>query len=191
MKENHHDQGRHQLGRMDLVTQQRVVLLQDEAGRTLPSIWVAAADAVALAIGLQKKPLARPMMPQLTVKLLQATGTQIEEVRIEAWKENVFSAVVKVRNGNVIQEIDARPSDALTLAVLADCPMYINEEIMQQQEKQIPEGETIETFLEHERRKHEQERSLVQQTRGGIHQTGSSLQKRGTARSCGRCAIRS
>lgn len=129
--------------RINQATEQRVVILQDEPGRNALVIWIGRAEAYVLAAGLTKTSMPRPMTAQLTVNLLQATGTQIEEVRIEALKDEVYYAVVKIRNGNSIQELDARPSDALTLAVLMDAPIYATEQIIQQVGILIPEDKAI------------------------------------------------
>ena len=58
------------------------------------------------------------------LNLLQATKSELVEVRIEALKEEIFYAIIKIRTGKETQEIDARPSDALALAVLAKCKQY-------------------------------------------------------------------
>ena len=111
-------------------TQQYVVVLRDEAGQLL-YIWIAKPEASVIAGALNDVPTPRPMTAQLMVSLLQATGIQLEEVRIESLKDEVFYAVLKIRNGEKVQELDARPSDALSLAVLLKCPVYVAEEVME------------------------------------------------------------
>ena len=129
--------------RINQVTEQRVVILQDEPGRNALVIWVGQVEAFVLAAALTKTSLPRPMTAQLTVNLLQATGTHVEEVRIEALKDEIYYATVKIRNGDNTQEIDARPSDALTLAVLMDAPIYATEEVLQQVGIAIPEDKAM------------------------------------------------
>ncbi len=129
--------------RINEVTDQRVVILQDEPGRNALVIWIGQTEAFVLAAGLSKASLPRPMTAQLMVNLLQATGTQVEEVRIEALKDEIYYAIIKIRNGDNIQEIDARPSDALTLAVLMDAPIYATEQILQQVGIAIPEDKAL------------------------------------------------
>jgi len=129
--------------RINQQSEQRVVILQDEPGRNALVIWIGKAEAFVLAAGFTKASSPRPMTAQLTVNLLQATGTHIEEVRIEAIRNEVYYAIVKIRNGNNIQEIDARPSDALTLAVLTDAPIYATEQVLQQVGIAIPEDKAI------------------------------------------------
>ncbi|HZS77246.1 MAG TPA: bifunctional nuclease domain-containing protein [Ktedonobacteraceae bacterium] len=111
-------------------TQQYVIVLKEETGQLL-YIWVAKPEASVIAGALNDVPTPRPMTAQLMVNLLQATGIQLEEVRIESLKDEVFYAVLKIRNGEKVQELDARPSDALSLAVMLKCPVYVAEEVME------------------------------------------------------------
>ena len=78
-------------------------------------------------------------MPQFVVALLDA---ELEEVRVEALKEDTFYAVAKLRLGDKISEIDCRPSDAFVLAVLTDGPIYVADEGMEKTAIAIPESVT-------------------------------------------------
>ena len=129
--------------RFNQITEQHVIILQDESGRNALMIWIGPAEAFVLAAGLTKASLPRPMTAQLTVNLLQATGTHIEEMRIEAIKNEIYYAIVKIRNGDSVQEIDARPSDALTLAVFTAAPIYATEQVLQQVGIAIPEEKAM------------------------------------------------
>ncbi len=124
---------------------QRIVILQEEKGPRILSIWIAQPEAYALAAGLAHTSMPRPMTAQLMANLLKVTETQLEEVRIESMKDEIFYAVVKVRNGDKVQEVDARPSDALTLAVLMNAPIYTTEGVMERAGITLPEGKTIKT----------------------------------------------
>ena len=117
--------------RTNFTTQQRVVILEEETKKRVLIIWVAPPEAQAIAQGLHKTATARPMTMQFMANLLQVTGVQVEEVRISALENEVYYATVKVRNGDTVQEIDARPSDALTLATQINCPIYVAEEVME------------------------------------------------------------
>jgi RNA polymerase sigma factor (sigma-70 family) len=110
--------------------QQQVVVLKDEGGQELV-IWIAKPEAWAIAAGLANFAFPRPMTAQLMANLLQATGARLEEVRIDALKDEIFYATMKIRGANGTQELDARPSDALTLATLVNCPIYVADEVMQ------------------------------------------------------------
>ncbi len=129
--------------RINEASQQRIVILQDEAGQHVLPIWVGKPEARVLAAGLFKLDSPRPMSIHLLINLLKAAKMEIEEVRIEALKDEIFYATVKIRNGNTTFELDARPSDALTLAVYLDAPIYIAEEVMKQVGMPLPEGQTL------------------------------------------------
>jgi RNA polymerase sigma factor (sigma-70 family) len=137
--------------RVNTTTQQRVVILQDEGQRRALFIWIHEAEAFVIAAGLHDITTPRPMTAHLMANILKATGTQVTEVRIEALKDEIFYAVVKVRNGDTEHEIDARPSDALSLAVLLDSPIYIAEEVMERAGLTVPEGKRLRDLDESER----------------------------------------
>ncbi len=111
-------------------TQQNVVILEDDSNRQL-AIWIGKPEAWAIASGLNEVEPPRPMAAQLMTKLLEATGAKLEEVRIDSLKDDIFYATLKVRGANGMQELDARPSDALSLAVLVKCPIFVADEVMQ------------------------------------------------------------
>jgi RNA polymerase sigma factor (sigma-70 family) len=111
-------------------TQQHVVILKDDSNQELV-IHIGKPEAWAIAGGLSEFEQPRPMTAQLMANLLQATGSQLEEVRIDSLKDEVFYATLKIRGPRGEQELDARPSDALSLAVLVKCPIYVADEVMQ------------------------------------------------------------
>lgn len=122
---------------------QTVVALQDEAGRRVVLIWIGKSEGLAIAMGITGLTSPRPMMASLMAELLKTTGVQLEEVRIESLKDDVFYAVIKVRNGEVVQEMDARPSDALALATYMGVPILIAEDVMERCAVAVPEGKTL------------------------------------------------
>lgn len=118
-----------------------VVLLQDEAqGKILP-MWIGPVEGTAIAMGLRAYPTVRPMTFDFMVHLLETLGAQLEEVRVEVLKDSIFYGIVKVRIGNEVKEVDARPSDVLALAVRTNSPIYVAEEVMQQASQDLTEYE--------------------------------------------------
>src|SRR5439155_8050616 len=71
----------------------------------------------------------------------QAAGAIVESVEISAIKDDTYYATVRIRAGNKSSEIDARPSDALALAVLLGTPVYVSAEVMEQWGIAVPEGQ--------------------------------------------------
>jgi RNA polymerase sigma factor (sigma-70 family) len=122
---------------------QYVVILLDEAGRRILNIWIGAHEALVIGMGQTEIPAIRPMGMHLMMNLLQATGIEFEEARVEKLTDDVFYAVAKFRSGKTVHELDARPSDAIALAVLMQKPIYVAEEVMNQCSIALPAGKVV------------------------------------------------
>ncbi|HEY32665.1 MAG TPA: sigma-70 family RNA polymerase sigma factor [Dehalococcoidia bacterium] len=115
-----------------------IIVLQDEAGKRALPIWVGSFEGSSIAMGLGDFSTQRPMTYSFFVSLLQAINAQVEQVRVEMLKGNTFYAVVKIRCGRTVREVDARPSDALGLAVLTGSPVFVAEDVLQVAGVDIP-----------------------------------------------------
>ena len=115
-----------------------VVVLLDETGRRVLPIWVGQTEGMAIATSLRDVHAPRPMTHTFTALLLEASGVSVDEVRIEELKGDTFYAVAKVCNGDQAREVDARPSDAITLAVVTGSPIFAAEDVMQKASQEIP-----------------------------------------------------
>ena len=112
-----------------------VVLKEPDSDRTLPII-VGPAEAEAIIFKLQETALPRPMSHDLMVSLATAFGAAIQEVRVTKWEqETFFAAVVLTRDGQS-KELDARPSDAIALALRAQVPIYVHTTVREQAPEQ-------------------------------------------------------
>ncbi len=122
-----------------------VVMLFDKAGRRALPIWVGPWEGTALAIGLREFPVPRPLTFTLMANLLKAAGAKLEEVRIEALKGETYYSVVKLRVGDGAREVDARPSDAMALAVETGSPIFVAKEVLEKAGIDVPQamGETL------------------------------------------------
>ncbi len=103
-----------------------IMFLQERADphRRLP-VWIGPAEAAAMAITLEAAETPRPFAAKLTASLLAAAGSGIEEVRITQLVNGVFYAAVLVRGPAGVDEVDARPSDAVNLALVAGAPIRV------------------------------------------------------------------
>ncbi len=117
--------------------------LLDEAGKRVLNIWIGEREAEVIALGIAETPPIRPLGMHLMVNLLKVTGVELEEVRIETLKDDIFYAVAKFRNGDVSHELDARPSDAIALAMLMDKPIHIADEILERAGVILPGSKTV------------------------------------------------
>jgi uncharacterized protein len=102
-----------------------IMILRERGGeRTLP-IWIGPAEAAAMAVELESEESPRPFTAKLAVSLVQAAGSRIEEVRVARLTDGVFYATVLVQSGAGVHEVDARPSDAVNLALAAGRPIKV------------------------------------------------------------------
>ncbi len=120
-----------------------VVVLHDEAHHRALGIWVGQAEAFAIDRGLRQSPLPRPMTMNFIASILHFLGAVLEEVRIESLKDEIFYATARIRTDNTLHEIDARPSDAIALAVVTDSPIFVSEEVFDMAGVALPEGKTL------------------------------------------------
>ena len=122
---------------------QYVVALVDEAGRRALPIWVGPFEGQTIAMEIGKFATPRPLTFYFFSSLLKAIDAKIEEVRVESLKNDTFYAVVKIRCGIVIREVDARPSDAMALALVCDCPILVAEDVLATAANHIPESASV------------------------------------------------
>jgi bifunctional DNase/RNase len=116
---------------MDPATNMPIVVLKDVASETVMPIWVGIFEANAIAIEIEKVAAPRPMTHDLTRNIIRHLNGQLERVVITELKDDTFLAVLWVRQGDEPVMIDARPSDAIALALRADCPIFVSEQVMQ------------------------------------------------------------
>jgi bifunctional DNase/RNase len=116
---------------MDPATNMPIVVLKDVASDTVMPIWVGIFEANAIAIEIEKLAAPRPMTHDLTRNLIHHLNGTLERVVITELRDDTFFAILWMRQDNEPITIDARPSDAIALALRADCPIYVSEQVMQ------------------------------------------------------------
>ncbi|MCS6907810.1 MAG: bifunctional nuclease family protein [Anaerolineales bacterium] len=116
--------------RVSLMSQQRIVILREiNAERYLP-IWIGVYEAEAITIALQEVEVARPLTHDLLKNIFHVFNARILRVEVAALKDDTFYGnIVAEINGRTVH-IDARPSDALNLAVRARVPIYVAKSVM-------------------------------------------------------------
>ena len=120
-----------------------VVVLHDEADHRALGICVGQAEAFTIDRGLRQSPLPRPMTMNFIASILHSLGAVLEEVRIESLTDEIFYATARIRSDNTLHEIDARPSDAIALAVATGSPVFVSEEILDMAGVALPEGKML------------------------------------------------
>jgi len=115
---------------IDAVSRNPIVLLRDTLERRALPIWIGESEAKAIIAALDGRPLERPMTHDLMINFLDAWQIVVERVVIHALKNSTFYAVITVSLGDIKKELDARPSDAIAIAVRAKCPIWVMEEVI-------------------------------------------------------------
>lgn len=114
------------------VDQQRIVVLRERDGERLVPIWMGSAEGDALAYRLTGGSPLRPTTSDLMVELLRVTGGSVERIEITSLREKIFYARVAVRVDGHVEELDARPSDAMNLATRVGAPILADEAVLEQ-----------------------------------------------------------
>jgi bifunctional DNase/RNase len=116
---------------MDPVTNMPMVVLKDVAGENVLPIWVGIFEANAIALEIEKSPTPRPMTHDLLRHTIRAFDAHVTRVVVSDLREDTFFAVVWLECKGEAMSIDARPSDALALAMRSDCPIYVARSVME------------------------------------------------------------
>ncbi len=115
---------------VDPSTQQPIVILKDLTGNTVLPIWVGLFEASAIALEVEKASTPRPMTHDLLRNLIHGLNATVDRVVVSELREDTFFAVIWLRQDGEVVTIDARPSDALALALRSDCPIFVNEDVL-------------------------------------------------------------
>jgi len=132
---------------MDPSTNMPIVVLKDVGSDNVMPIWVGIFEANAIAIEIDKVAAARPMTHDLARNLMRHMNGQLDKVVITELRDDTFFALLWIRQGTELITIDARPSDAIALALRSDCPIFVSEQVMQSAKLNMagpPEGPTAE-----------------------------------------------
>lgn len=119
-----------------------IIILKDVNSETMLPIWVGAYEANAIALEIEKIAPQRPMTHDLLRNVILEMGANVERVVVTELRDNTFFAMIimKDRAGDPLM-IDARPSDAIALALRVDCPIFVNEEVIRASRNTVASGE--------------------------------------------------
>jgi bifunctional DNase/RNase len=132
---------------MDPATNMPIVVLKDVASDAVMPIWVGIPEANAIALEIEKMTASRPMTHDLARNLINCFNGQLQKIVITELRDDTFYAVLWLQQGEESVAIDARPSDAIALALRADCPIYVADKVMETAKLNTsgpPEGPTAE-----------------------------------------------
>lgn len=137
--------------RVEMPSNQPIVLLREVAGERYLPIWIGAVEATAIAFAQQGVTPPRPLTHDLLRDILEATGQRLDEVHITDMKDGIFYATL-VFDGGV--EVSARPSDSIALALRTGSPILCAEAVLEEAGLAVPaeqedEVERFREFLDH------------------------------------------
>jgi bifunctional DNase/RNase len=115
---------------MDPVTNMPIVILKDVNGNAILPIWVGIYEANAIALEIEKVSTPRPMTHDLIRSLLAGLETGIQKVVVNELKDDTFFAVIWLEKDGRLISVDSRPSDALAIALRLDCPIYVDDYVL-------------------------------------------------------------
>ena len=125
-----------------------IIILKDVQSDTMLPIWVGTYEANAIALEIEKIAPPRPMTHDLLRNLIVQMGVQVERVVVTSLRDNTFFAVIEMRNSDGNRMVlDSRPSDAIALALRADCPIYVDMEVIKASRNTLPSEEGEESEL--------------------------------------------
>ncbi len=126
---------------MDPVTNMPIVVLKDVEGDSVLPIWVGIFEANAIALELEKTATPRPMTHDLLQNMARGLGAVVRKIVVSELRDDTFYAVIWMEQAGEAVAMDARPSDAIALALRWDCPIYANRKVLESS-KQVANGGT-------------------------------------------------
>jgi bifunctional DNase/RNase len=133
--------------RVEMPSNQPIVLLREVSGDRYLPIWIGAVEATAIAFAQQGVVPPRPLTHDLIKDLLTATGHDLSEVRITEMKDGIFYAVLVFDSGI---EVSARPSDSIALALRTGSKIVCAEDVLDEAGLEVPDEQEdeVEKFRE-------------------------------------------
>ncbi len=123
---------------VDEKTQIPILLMTDTAEKYILPIWIGATESMSISLVLDRIKLHRPMTHDLFLNTIQALEGNLIQVEVVEIKDNTYYATLVVTQGENKVRIDARPSDAIALALRQKCPILVDDAML----KHIPNIKT-------------------------------------------------
>ncbi len=115
---------------VDPITNMPIIILRDREGQRVLPIWVGIFEANAIALQMENVATPRPMTHDLLRNVIEDLKGEVTKVLISDLKENTFYALIYVQAGSELVAIDARPSDAIALALRTQAPIFVEETVI-------------------------------------------------------------
>ena len=116
---------------IDPITNMPIIVLRDQEGHRILPIWVGVFEANAIALQIEKVETPRPMTHDLLKRIIDTLNGEVERIVVCELRENTFYATIHIRSGQGLLEVDARPSDAIALALRTRSKIFVEESVIQ------------------------------------------------------------
>lgn len=116
---------------LDTRTGSPIVVLHDTDNRKALPIWIGSAEASAIIRKIENIAVSRPMTHDLIIDIVEKTGYQVDRIEInDVEKETYYATIYLLNSENKELLIDARPSDAIAVAIRVDAPIYVTANVL-------------------------------------------------------------
>jgi bifunctional DNase/RNase len=112
------------------IHEQQIIVLKEVEGDRNFSIMIGIFEATSIDRRVKKMPSPRPLTHDLVVNVVEQMGGEISDIYISELRDHTYYAKLRVKNNGELIEIDSRPSDAIALAVTANVPIYVAEDVL-------------------------------------------------------------
>jgi uncharacterized protein len=115
---------------LDPVTNTPIIILRDKDGQRVLPIWVGSFEANAIALQMENVTMPRPMTHDLLRNVIHDLRAEIRKIVVSDLKENTFYALIYLHVNGEAVAVDARPSDAIALALRARAPIFVEDKVI-------------------------------------------------------------
>ena len=138
---------------IDPITSMPIVILKDKEGERVLPIWVGVFEANAIALQIENISTPRPMTHDLIRNILSEIEADVQRIVVCELRENTFYAMIYLDREGETMAIDARPSDAIALALRTKSPIFVEDDVVESAKgldltKDTTDSERLEKWLE-------------------------------------------
>ena len=138
---------------IDPVTNMPIVILKDKEGDRVLPIWVGVFEANAIALQIENIATPRPMTHDLLRNILTEIDADVQRIVVSELKENTFYAMIYLDRAGDLTAVDARPSDAIALALRTKAPIFVEDTVVESAKgldlsKETTDSERLQKWLE-------------------------------------------
>jgi len=130
---------------IDPTSNSPIMILKAEEGEEALPIWIGILEATAIASELQNIKFTRPMTHDLLKRVIETMGAKIEKIEVCDLRDNTYYALIHLKTAEKAYTIDARPSDAIALALRAKAPIFVDESVIEKSKKEAKAEAVVES----------------------------------------------